>query len=79
MAKCFICDKCNDDYVVEDSVWWEAGLLNVFCCLLCLRERIGRAFRITDFPDIDINRSIYIGYRLLIEKEGTGKTLEATI
>ena len=46
------CDLCGreDDYMVTDETWSEAGLADeAICCRICLEGRIGRPLVATDY------------------------------
>ena len=49
----------NDYYMVKDEVWLKANPCHVgSLCLKCLRRRLNRPLKISDFTDVIVNSHI---------------------
>ena len=79
-----LCHDCNVDtaeiheyYMVENSLWREAGSVDGFLCISCLESRIGRELTHDDFPLFGINymgrRSQVLASRLCVKVDKLGR------
>lgn len=62
---CTFCSAFPDSYMVENSVWEEAGFdKRELVCLSCLRLHLGRSLKIEDFTEAPVNQPIFLGFML---------------
>lgn len=63
---CVICGhKTYDQYMLYEETWKEAGLKKSDNAhVACVRKKLGRSLKITDFTDSHINNTIMFGYKM---------------
>lgn len=62
---CSLCGNPDDAFMLEDSVWAEAGMeKDELACLPCVSVQLGRELELSDFTVSLINAPLVYGYKL---------------